>query len=90
MIEKMNLEEFRSSGMLWLVNMILHVFGMCLVIDYEDSKAMRMYPARCKFRGFDEASNDLGYLHVSQWMKEHGAELLGDCDNAGLISPDEN
>ena len=33
MLEVSSWEEFRESGMLWLVNTILHIFGMSIVLD---------------------------------------------------------
>lgn len=79
MIKEIPLEDFKNSGFLWLINQTLHLFGMCLVIEYEDKKAVRMYPARCKFRGFSEHDNDQGYRNVTKYMERHAAELERDC-----------
>ena len=57
--------------------MILHTFGwaICLEID-EDEKIIDAYPARVKFRGFNEDSNTNGYLKISKYMKENADELF--------------
>lgn len=75
MIEK-TWKDFRESGLFWWMNMILHTFGWALVIDVnENSEIVRAYPARVKFRGFDEKSNTEGYIKVSEYMKENVEQL---------------
>lgn len=71
-IEQRTWEEFRSTGMLWLINSLLHVFGWCIVIEFPSYKA---YPARTTYRGFDNKENTEGYKKVSKWMKDHANEL---------------
>lgn len=51
--------------MLWFINSILHIFGMAIVIEFDEGKAVRAYPARVKCRGFDEKINDLGYYQIT-------------------------
>lgn len=80
MLKEMALDEFRNSGLLWFINQTLHLFGVCIAMEMsDDGKAVRMYPARCKFRGFDTASNDEGYLKVSKYMEQNAADLVKDC-----------
>lgn len=74
-IEEISLDEFRNNGFLWFINSILHVFGIALVVDTENN---RMYPARCKFRGFSENLNTKGYENITKYMKENAKELLED------------
>ena len=77
MVNKKSWEEFRSSGMLWWINMILHTFGWAIVVNVnEDGSISEAYPARVKYRGFNEESNTKGYINVSKYMKEHADELL--------------
>lgn len=77
MIEKKSWEEFRNNGLLWWVNMILHTFGWAIVIDIEeDGTISKAYPARVKFRGFDEKNNTEGYIKVTQYFKDNADELL--------------
>lgn len=76
MVTEKGIKEFRESGMLWLINNLLHVFGWAVVIEIEDDKAIRMYPARVKFRGFSEENNIAGYISVSKYMNDNARELL--------------
>lgn len=52
MVNKISWQEFRDSGMLWWINMILHTFGLAIVFDMEDGEIKEVYPARVKYRGF--------------------------------------
>jgi len=83
MIKKKTWEEFRKTGLLWFVNVIIHVFGWAIVVEVEDGKIIDSYPARVKFRGFDEASNTIGYKNVSEYMKENASELLEEAKEDG-------
>lgn len=76
MVNKKEWSEFRESGMIWFVNMILHTFGWSLVMDIdEDGNILSVYPARVKFRGFSEKNNTEGYMKVSKYMQENADEL---------------
>lgn len=78
MVEKKTWEEFRNCKMLWWINMILHTFGWAIVVDVEDEtgKITNAYPARVKFRGFNEENNTEGYIGVSSYMKENAEDLF--------------
>lgn len=73
MIEQKTWEEFRETGLFWLVNTNLHTFGWALVYDTETGE---VYPTRCKFRGFSDEINSEGYIKVSEYLKENIDELL--------------
>ena len=81
MIVEKSWEEFRDSGFLWWVNMILHTFGWAITVKMKDGKVIDAYPARVKFRGFGEKNNTEGYIKVSQYMKENVSELLEEAKN---------
>ena len=81
MIAEKSWEEFRDSGFLWWINMILHTFGWAITVEIEDNKVIDAYPARVKFRGFGEKNNTEGYIKVSQYMKENVSELLEEAEN---------
>ena len=81
MIVEKSWEEFRDSGFLWWINMILHTFGWAITVKMEDGKVIDAYPARVKFRGFGEKNNTEGYIKVSQYMKENVSELLEEAEN---------
>jgi hypothetical protein len=75
MVEKKTWKEFREQGFLWWINMILHTFGWAIVVNIEDGEITECYPARVKFRGFDEKNNTEGYIKISNYLKEN-AEVL--------------
>ena len=53
MVTQKSWKEFRDSGMLWWINMILHTFGWAITVEIEDDGSISgAYPARVKFRGF--------------------------------------
>ena len=82
MVTKKTWKEFRESGFLWWINMILHTFGSAIVVDIDDNGEITdAYPARVKFRGFGEKNNTEGYIKVSQYMKENVSDLLEEAEN---------
>lgn len=78
MVEKKSWKEFRESGLFWWINMILHTFGWAIVVEIEGEEIKSAYPARVKFRGFDEESNTNGYLKVSEYLKENIEQLTNE------------
>ena len=82
MIKEMSLKEFRDSGLLWYINQQLHLLGVALTVEINDNnEPIRLYPARCKFRGFSEEVNTRGYKKVAKYLNQHSEELLKDCDD---------
>lgn len=76
MVTKKSWREFRESGLLWWINMILHTFGWAIVVNVEeDGTISDAYPARIKFRGFAEKNNSEGYIAVSNYLKENADAL---------------
>lgn len=80
MVKRKTWDDFRESGLLWWINMILHTFGWAITCDIEDGKVIGAFPARVKFRGFDGENNDKGYTKVSKYLKENIDELLNECE----------
>ena len=76
MINKISWKEFKDSGMLWWINMILHTFGLAIVFDMKDGEIKEVYPARVKFRGFGEKNNTEGYIKVAKYLNDNSEELL--------------
>lgn len=74
-MERKSWKEFRESGLLWLINSILHLFGWAIVLDMDGEKVKDAYPARVTFRGFDEKSNTEGYRKVSKYLAENAKKL---------------
>lgn len=84
MVERITWLEFRKNGFLWLVNMILHVFGLSLVYEFDEKgKLCEVYPARVKFRGFSETHNSDGYKSVTQFMADNASILLDETEGRG-------
>lgn len=81
MIEKKTWDEFRECKMLWWINMILHTFGWAIVVELNEDKILNAYPARVKYRGFDEKCNTEGYIGISKFMKENAKKLLEEAEN---------
>jgi len=76
MVEEKTIEDFRKTGLLWFINTTLHGFGWAIVVtESRDYSSPRMFPARVKFRGFDEKTIDEGYSKVTQYLHENGQEL---------------
>jgi hypothetical protein len=75
MISKKNWKEFKDSGLLWWINMILHTFGWAIVFNMDGDEVKEVYPARVKFRGFGENNNTEGYQKISTYLEENASEL---------------
>lgn len=75
MVHKKKWREFRESGLLWLINCILHLFGWAIVFEIENEEIKEVYPARVTYRGFDEKSNSEGYIKVSQYLARNARDL---------------
>ena len=78
MVDEKTWKEFKDSGLLWWVNMIIHTFGWAIVYESDNGTLTRVYPARVKYRGFDEKSNDQGYEKVNRYMKANAENILED------------
>ena len=81
MVTKKTWKEFRESGFLWWINMILHTFGWAICVDFDNGEVVDAYPARVKYRGFIENNNTAGYIKVSKYMKENASDLLEEAEN---------
>jgi len=65
--------EFREAGMLWAVNRILHLFGWVIVVGCNEAgEVIEVYPARTEWRGFNQATEELGYQRVAAWLRDAG------------------
>jgi hypothetical protein len=68
-------EEFRLTGLLWWINMILHTFGWAIVFETTAGIVTGVYPARVTYRGFSDEDNADGYKEVSAYMCNHADEI---------------
>lgn len=77
MVNSKSWAEFRDSGLLWWINMILHTFGWSIVIEVEEDRTIKnAYPARVKYRGFTNEFNTEGYIKVSEFLNKESNNLL--------------
>ena len=76
MITKKSWKEFRESGLLFITNQFLHIFGYALVYNFDDNGEIEeVYPARVKFRGFGDKQIEEGYQKISKYMVDNAVEL---------------
>lgn len=75
MIKKKTWKEFMDCGLLWWVNRTLHLFGWAIVFETDDDKIIQVYPARVKFRGFDEKTEADGFTKLTKHLKKTIKEL---------------
>lgn len=76
MIERKTWKEFQDAKLLWWVNRILHAFGWAIVFDVVDGTVADVYPARVKFRGFDESAEADGFAGLTEHLKSNISDLL--------------
>jgi len=77
MTKKKSWKQFRDSGLLWWINMILHTFGWSIVVEIEkDGTIINAYPSRVKYRGFTNEFNTEGYIKVSEFLNKESNNLL--------------
>lgn len=67
--------EFRSSGALWFVNTILHLFGLAITWDPNTDE---LEAVRTIFRGFGGDINTWGYQRLSTYLRDNIDELLNE------------
>ena len=79
MLHKKNWRQFRNAGLLWWVNRQLHLIGWAIVTDIDDKgEVVNAYPAKCKFRGFSEGSEEKGFKLLTKHMRNNMKTLLKD------------
>jgi hypothetical protein len=81
--------EFQESGMLWLINRTLHLFGWAIVLHVDDvtGEVVGAGPRRTVWRGFPIDAEERGFRRVSAWMRENAVELERDLDREGQVEP---
>jgi len=72
MVTKKTWKEFRDSKLLWWTNRLLHTFGWAIVFSMDKAgEISEAYPARVKFRGFDEKSEEEGFVGLTEYLKDN-------------------
>ena len=80
MIEKKTWKEFQDAKLLWWINRSLHLFGWAIVLQVEeDGSVSDVYPARVKFRGFSEKSEEDGFIGLTEHLKSTIDTLSKEC-----------
>ncbi len=75
-------EEFRSAGLLWWVNRMLHLFGWAIVVEVpkdetgDGAPISKCYPARVRFRGFGDASEEEGFIKTTEHLRDEMDRLI--------------
>ena len=75
MVTKKEWSEFRSTGLLLFINQILHVFGWAIVFEMDGEIVKSVYPARVRFRGFNNEDVSESYTKITDYMRENIEEL---------------
>ncbi len=76
MVQQKTWKEFRKTGLILFINHFLHIFGWALVLQMDEDEIKNVYPARVKFRGFDNKNTSEAYKQLSVYMKFNASELL--------------
>lgn len=75
MIDKKSWNEFRESGLFLFINSILHAFGWAIVFEMDGDVVKGVFPARVKFRGFDEDSISESHKKIGAYLKNNIDEI---------------
>jgi hypothetical protein len=56
-------KDFEKAGLLWFVNLLLHVFGWVIVFVEDDKtgETQEVWPARTTMLGFSEEVDEAGH-----------------------------
>lgn len=69
MVDPKTWDDFRATGLFLFINSILHAFGWAIVVEVDDdNKVIRSFPARVRFRGFDEASTTEAHEKIADYL----------------------
>lgn len=80
MLKEVSWQEFVDAGLFWWVNRTLHLFGWALVREYPTDAPPRVYPARCRYRGFPEDVEDDGFKRLSRHIRDNADDMVRDAD----------
>lgn len=80
-VTKKSWKEFRDTGLLVILNQLLHLFGWAIAYELgEEGEIINVYPARVVFRGFSEEVTAKSYKKVSEYMHKNSKELLEEAE----------
>jgi len=71
-IEERGWEEFRETGLFMFINTVLHAFGWAIVCKINaNGNILNVYPARVKFRGFDNEDQSEMHTRIANYLKDN-------------------
>ncbi len=81
--EEKSWDEFRTSGLLWWVNRILHFWGWAIVCEMkrDSDDVERVYPARVSYRGFDDAVETDGFRKLTKHTEDNVEKIKRDVES---------
>jgi hypothetical protein len=73
-------DEFQKTGLFWLINSVLHVFGWAIVFEREhgEKDICNVFPARVKYRGFSEPAQSAAHGMIADYLSKNIEELKGE------------
>lgn len=79
-VEKRSWDEFRKTGLFMFMNTILHAFGWAICVNVENALTdhevvTEAFPARVKFRGFDEADQTEMHERIADYLEQVAPNL---------------
>lgn len=77
-IQRRSWTEFQQAGLLWWVNRMLHLFGWCVVFEFDDDGNMEVYPALTDMRGFTPDSDADGFVKLTNHLRDNAGQLVHD------------
>lgn len=82
MVTRKTWEEFRACKLLWWTNRLLHTFGWAIITNVDtDGNIVDAYPARVRFRGFNEENETAGFIGLTEHLKENVDVLLEEAND---------
>ena len=75
--------ELRETGLLWLINTILHLFGWFIFteVDENTGEIISCFPKRCNYRTFTTKCDARGYAKLSKYLQENIDELVKEAES---------
>lgn len=74
--------DFTEAGLFWWVNRSLHLFGWAIVREEDDhGMILRVYPARCRVRGFSPDADARGFERLTRHIAERAEQLVADLES---------
>jgi hypothetical protein len=70
-VNKKSWSEFQNTGLLLIINQILHIFGWAIILEMDGDIVTNVYPIKVKYKGFSETSQQKAYKKIDQYMRNH-------------------